>query len=169
MTDMRTDQDLQPLAVAKVFQKIMLEKKFDFVILGKQSIDDDYNQTGQILGSLMGIPSATFSSKIEFAGDNASAEVTREVDFGLQKVRVTLPAVFTCDLRLNTPRFANVQSIIKAKKKTIETLNLKDLGINVEPRLKVEKVEMPAERKGGVIVASVDELVQKLKNEAKVI
>jgi electron transfer flavoprotein beta subunit len=117
----------------------------------------------------MGIPSATFSSKIEFAGDNASAEVTREVDFGLQKVRVTLPAVFTCDLRLNTPRFANVQSIIKAKKKTIETLNLKDLGINVEPRLKVEKVEMPAERKGGVIVASVDELVQKLKNEAKVI
>lgn len=158
------------MAVAKIFQKIMLDKNFDFVILGKQSIDDDYNQTGQILGSLMGIPTATFSSKIEFQGDdNKTAEVTREVDFGLQKIRVTLPAVFTCDLRLNTPRFANVQSIIKAKKKPVETLNLKDLGIDVEPRLKVEKVEMPAERKGGVIVGSVDELVQKLKNEAKVI
>lgn len=166
---MRTDQDLQPLAVAKIFQKIFLEKKFDLVILGKQSIDDDYNQTGQILGSLLNIPSATFSSKIEFSNDGKAADVTREVDFGLQKIRVSLPAVFTCDLRLNTPRFSNVQSIIKAKKKPIETLNLKDLGIDVEPRLKVEKVEMPAERKGGVMVASVDELISKLKNEAKVI
>lgn len=166
---MRIDQDLQPLAVAKVFQKIMLDKKFDLVLLGKQSIDGDYNQTGQLLGSLLGIPSATFSSKIELSADSKSAEVTREVDFGLQKIRVSLPAVFTCDLRLNTPRFANVQSIIKAKKKPIETLNLKDLGIDVEPRLKVEKVEMPSERKGGVIVGSVDELISKLKNEAKVI
>ena len=147
----------------------MIDKKFDLVILGKQSIDDDYNQTGQILGSLLQIPSATFSSKIEFSADNKSAEVTREVDFGLQKIKVTLPAVFTCDLRLNTPRFSTVQSIIKAKKKPVETVNLKDLGIDVEPRLKVEKVEMPTERKGGVIVTSVDELVQKLKNEAKVI
>lgn len=117
----------------------------------------------------MGIPSATFSSKIEFADDGKSADVTREVDFGLQKIRVSLPAVFTCDLRLNTPRFANVQSIIKAKKKPIEIFNLKDLGIDIEPRLKVEKVEMPSERKGGVIVGSVDELIQKLKTEAKVI
>ena len=155
--------------MAKVFQKIMLEKKFDLAILGKQSIDDDYNQTGQILASIMGIPSATFSSKIELSADSKSAEVTREVDFGLQKIRVSLPAVFTCDLRLNTPRFANVQSIIKAKKKPVETLNLKDLGIDFEPRLKVEKVEMPSERKGGVIVGSVDELINKLKNEAKVI
>ena len=137
------------------------------VLLGKQAIDDDYNQTGQILGALMGIPCASFSSKIDL--DATSAEVMREVDFGLQKVRVTLPAVFTCDLRLNTPRFANVQSIIKARKKPVETINLKDLGIDVEPRIKVEKVEMPVERKGGVIVANVDELIQKLKNEAKVI
>ena len=160
---------MQPLAVAKIFQKIMLDKKFDFILLGKQSIDDDFNQTGQILGSLLGIPSATFSSKIEFSDDSKSADVTREVDYGLQKIRVSLPAVFTCDLRLNTPRFANVQSIIKAKKKPVETLNLKDLGIDVEPRLKVEKVEMPAERKGGVMVSSVDELISKLKNEAKCI
>ena len=166
---MRIDQDLQPLAVAKVFQKIMLDKKFDFVVLGKQSIDDDFNQTGQILGSLLGIPSATFSSKIDFDAAAKTAEVTREVDFGLQKIRVTLPAVFTCDLRLNTPRFANVQNIIKAKKKPIETVNLADLGIDIAPRLKVEKVEMPAERQGGVLVGSVDELVAKLKNEAKVI
>ncbi len=137
----------------------MLDKAFNFAVLGKQSIDDDYNQTGQILAALMGIPSATFSSKIEFSEDGKSADVTREVDFGLQKIRVSLPAVFTCDLRLNTPRFANVQSIIKAKKKPIETLNLKDLGIDFEPRLKVEKVEMPTERKGGVIVGSVDELI----------
>jgi electron transfer flavoprotein beta subunit len=117
----------------------------------------------------MGIPSATFSSKIDFDPANMTAEVTREVDFGLQKVKVSLPAIFTCDLRLNTPRFPNVQSIIKAKKKPIETLNLADLGIDVTPRLKIEKVEMPAERKGGVLVSSVDELVSKLKNEAKVI
>ena len=168
-TDMRIDQDLQPLAVAKVFKKIMLERGFDFAILGKQAIDDDYNQTGQILAALMGIPSATFSSKIEFAQDGKSAEVTREVDFGLQKIRVSIPAVFTCDLRLNTPRFSTIQSIIKAKKKPMETLNLKDLGLDVEPRLKLEKVEMPSERKGGEIVGSVDELVKKLKNEAKVI
>jgi electron transfer flavoprotein beta subunit len=147
----------------------MLDKKFDFVVLGKQSIDDDYNQTGQILASLLGVPSATFASKIEFSADNKTADVTREVDFGLQKIRVTLPAVFTCDLRLNTPRFANVQSIIKAKKKPVETIDLKTLGIDFEPRLKVEKVEMPSERKGGVMVSSVDELISKLKNEAKVI
>lgn len=105
------------------------------------------------------MPSATFCSKIELSEDSKSADVTREVDFGLQKIRVTLPAVFTCDLRLNTPRFANVTSIIKAKKKTIETIDLKSLGIDFEPRLKVEKVEMPTERKGGVIVNSVDELI----------
>lgn len=138
-------------------------------ILGKQSIDDDYNQTGQILGAIMGIPSATFSSAIKFSDDGKTVEVTREVDFGLQKIQVTLPAVFTCDLRLNTPRFANVQSIIKAKKKPIEVIQLKDIPIDATPRLKVEKVDSPAERKGGVIVGSVDELIQKLKNEAKVI
>lgn len=169
LTDMRIDQDLQPLAVAKIFQKVMATRQFEIVILGKQAIDDDSNQTGQILGSLLGYPSATFASKIEIAADNKSAEVTREVDFGLQKIRVSIPAVFTCDLRLNTPRFANVQNIIKAKKKPVETINLADLGIDVTPRLKSEKVEMPTERQGGVIVGSVDELIQKLKSEAKVI
>lgn len=160
---------MQPLAVAKIFQKIMSTRQFDLVFLGKQAIDDDSNQTGQILGSLLKRPSATFSSKIVLSDDNTTAEVTREVDFGLQKVKVALPAVFTCDLRLNTPRFANVQNIIKAKKKPVETLNLADLGIDVTPRLKVERVEMPSERQGGVIVGSVDELIQKLKTEAKVI
>ena len=169
ITDMRIDQDLQPLAIAKIFRHIMMEKAFDLCILGKQSIDDDYNQTGQILGSLMGIPTATFSSAIKFSEDGKFAEVTREVDFGLQKIQVSMPAIFTCDLRLNTPRFANVQSIIKAKKKPIETYQLKDLAIDINPRLKVEKVESPSERKGGVMVGSVDELIQKLKNEAKVL
>eukprot|EP00347_Sterkiella_histriomuscorum_P021458 403333907 len=168
-TDMRIDQDLQPLTIAKVFAKIMKDKNFDFCLLGKQSIDDDYNQTGQILGSIMGIPCASFSSKIEFDESGKNATVTREVDFGLQKIQVSLPAVFTCDLRLNTPRFANVQSILKAKRKPIETLKLEELGIDIAPRLKVEKVEMPTERKGGVMVGSVDELINLLKNEAKVL
>lgn len=105
--------------------------------MGKQSIDDDFNQTGQILGSILGIPTASFSSKIELDAANKKATVTREVDFGLQKIEVKLPAVFTCDLRLNQPRFANVQSIIKAKKKPIEQFNLADLGIDFAPRLKV--------------------------------
>jgi electron transfer flavoprotein beta subunit len=139
------------------------------VFLGKQAIDDDYNQTGQILGSLLGYPSATFSSKIDFADDMKSATVAREVDFGLQRVKVPLPAVFTCDLRLNTPRFASVQNILKAKKKPIETIKIEDLGIDINPRLKIEKVDSPTERKGGVIVESVDELISKLKNEAKII
>jgi electron transfer flavoprotein beta subunit len=167
LTDIRTDLDLQPLAVAKVFAKIFNDKKFDLVLMGKQSIDDEYSQTGPMLASILGIPSATFSSKIEFSDDVKSATVTREVDFGLQKIRVSLPAVLTCDLRLNTPRFANVQNIIKAKKKTIELLKLEDLGIDVKPRLKIEKVESPAEREGGVVLGSVDELIAKLRNEAK--
>lgn len=118
------------------------------------------------MSAILGIPIASFASKIEI-GDKV-ATVTREVDFGLQKIEVQLPAVFTCDLRLNQPRFANVQNIIKAKKKPIEAINLADLGINIEPRLKVEKVDSPTERAGGVIVSSVDELIQKLKTEAKV-
>ena len=147
----------------------MLENQFDLALLGKQSIDDDYVQTGQILASLMDVPSATFSSAIEFAGDNSSATVTREVDFGLQQVEVSLPAIFTVDLRLNTPRFANVQGILKAKKKPVQVIDLNDLGIDTAPRLSVERVEAPSEREGGVIVESVDELLEKLRNEAKVI
>ena len=169
ITDMTTDQQLQPLAVAKIFRHVMEEEKFDLALLGKQSIDDDYVQTGQILASLMDIPSATFSSGIEFSEDNSSATVTREVDFGLQQVDVELPAIFTVDLRLNTPRFANVQGILKAKKKPVQVLTLADLGLDVEPRLTVEAVEAPVEREGGIIVENVDELLDKLRNEAKVI
>ena len=169
MTDMTTDQELQPLAVAKVFRHVMEENGFDMALLGKQSIDDDYVQTGQILSSIMDIPSATFSSSIEFADDNSSASVTREVDFGLQEISVQLPAIFTVDLRLNTPRFANVQGILKAKKKPVQVINLADLGIDTTPRLQIEKVEAPADREGGVIVETVDELLEKLRNEAKVL
>lgn len=146
----------------------MTEKGFDFALLGKQSIDDDYVQTGQMLASMMGIPCATFSSKIDFVGDR-TAKITREVDFGLQQVQLDLPAVFTVDLRLNTPRFANVQNILKAKKKPVETIELESLGLDVAPRLKVIRVEEPTERSGGVIVADVDELLDRLRNEAKVI
>ena len=138
-------------------------------ILGKQAIDDDYVQTGQILGSRMGIPTASFSSEVVFSDDMTSAEVLREVDFGLQKVNVSLPAVFTCDLRLNTPRFANVKSILQAKKKKVDSMKLDDLGIDIEPRIVVEEVNAPLERQGGGMVADVDELIDKLKNEAKVL
>ena len=148
---------------------MMEQHKFDMCILGKQAIDGDYVQTGQILGALSTIPAATFSSEIEFADDMSSAIVTREVDFGLQKVQVSLPAVFTCDLRLNTPRFANVKNILKAKKKKVEVVNLEDLGIDVAPRIIIEEVNAPVERKGGMMVADVDELIHKLRNEAKVL
>lgn len=117
----------------------------------------------------MGVPAATFSSEITFSEDKSSAEILREVDFGLQKINVSLPAVFTCDLRLNTPRFANVKSILAAKKKKVDTIKLEELGIDVSPRIVIEEVNPPAEREGGVLVADVDELVDKLKNEAKVI
>lgn len=170
LTDMSTDQEMQPLAVAKIFKHVIEDKQFDMAILGKQAIDDDYVQTGQILSSIMDVPSATFSSEIEFSGDNSTAKVTREVDFGLQQIEVSLPAIFTVDLRLNTPRFANVQNILKAKKKPVETIKIADLAnIDVSPRLTIEKVEAPSERAGGVIVADVDELISKLKNEAKVL
>ncbi len=168
-TDMSTDQELQPLAVAKVFQAMIEKHEFDMCILGKQSIDDDYVQTGQILGALATIPCATFSSEIQFSEDQQSAIVTREVDQGLQKVQVQLPAVFTCDLRLNTPRFANVKSILKAKKKKVEAIALEELGLDVAPRIKIEEVRAPEERQGGVLVADVDELIAKLKDEAKVL
>ena len=168
-TDMSTDQDLQPLAVAKVFKHFMDEHKFELAILGKQSIDDDYVQTGQILASLMDVPAATFSSEIAFSDDQKTATILREVDFGLQKIEVGIPAVFTCDLRLNTPRFANVKSILKAKKKKVDTVDLASLGIDTTPRIKIEQVEAPEERSGGVMVADVDELIDKLKNETKVI
>lgn len=169
VTDMTTDQQLQPLAVAKIFKQIMETKEFDMCFIGKQAIDDDYVQTGQILASIMDVPSATFCSEIEFNDDNSAATVTREVDFGLQKIDVSLPAVFTVDLRLNTPRFANVQGILKAKKKPLEVIKLAEMGLDTEPRLTIEKVEAPTERAGGVILDSVDDLLEKLRNEAKVL
>ena len=168
-TDMSTDQQLQPLAVAKIFKHVIEENQFDLALLGKQSIDDDYVQTGQILASLMDVPSATFSSEIAFSDDNSTATVMREVDFGLQQVEISLPAIFTVDLRLNTPRFANVQGILKAKKKPVQVLKLDELGIDATPRLNIEAVEAPSEREGGVIVEDVDSLLEKLRNEAKVI
>ena len=131
-------------------------------ILGKQAIDDDYVQTGQILGSIMNIPTASFSSEITFSEDNSQAVVLREVDFGLQKISVTLPAIFTCDLRLNHPRFANVKSILKAKKKRVDVIALDDLGLDTEPRVVIEEINAPVEREGGVLVGSVDELIDKL-------
>mmetsp|Transcript_3414 Transcript_3414/g.5774 ORF Transcript_3414/g.5774 Transcript_3414/m.5774 type:complete len:141 (-) Transcript_3414:61-483(-) len=137
--------------------------------LGKQAIDGDYVQTGQILGAIASIPAATFSSEIEIAEDNQSAVITREVDMGLQKIEVSLPAIFTCDLRLNTPRFTNVKAILQSKKKKVETLNLEELGIDVKHRITIEEVNPPQERQGGVLVESVDELIDKLKNESKVI
>ena len=121
------------------------------------------------MGAIASIPAATFASDIEIAEDNKSAVVTREVDFGLQKVEVSIPAIFTCDLRLNTPRFTNVKSILGAKKKKVESVDLETLGIDVTPRIKIEEVHPPEERQGGVMVADVDELLDKLKNEAKVL
>lgn len=138
----------------------MEKENFDMCILGKQAIDDDFVQTGQILGSRMGIPTASFISFVEM--EDGQANVMREVDFGLQKVEVKLPAVFTCDLRLNTPRFANVKSILKAKKKRVDAYNVEDLGIDIEPRIVIEEVFPPEERVGGTLVGSVDELVDKL-------
>jgi electron transfer flavoprotein beta subunit len=162
-----TDAELQPLAVAKLLKAIVLRDKFDLVILGKQAIDDDCNQTGQMLAALLGWPQATFASKLKI-GDNKAA-VTREVDGGLETVEIKLPAVVTTDLRLNEPRYASLPNIMKAKKKPIEALTPEALGVDPAPRLKVLKVDEPPRRQGGGKVKSVEELVDKLMNEARVI
>ena len=161
------DTDVQPLAVAKILKAIIDKESPDLVIVGKQAIDDDSNQTGQMLAALMDWPQATFASKLEL-GDG-SASVTREVDGGLETIKVRLPMVMSTDLRLNEPRYASLPNIMKAKKKQIDTVTAADLGVDVAPRLQVLKVEEPEKRKGGVKVADVAELVAKLKNEAKVI
>ena len=158
---------IEPLGIAKILKKIVEKEKPDLVFLGKQAIDDDCNQTGQMLAAMLDWPQGTFASKIEHK-DNA-IEVTREVDEGLETIQINLPAVITCDLRLNEPRFASLPNIMKAKKKPIEQLNAKDLGVDISNRIQQIKVEEPAKRKGGVKVVSVAELVSKLKNEAKVI
>ncbi len=162
-----TDVELQPLAVAKLLKALMEKEGAGLAILGKQAIDDDCNQTGQMLAALAGLPQGTFASKIEIA--DGKAAVTREVDGGLEKVTLTLPAVMTTDLRLNEPRYVTLPNIMKAKKKPMETLKPADLGVDVTPRLKTLKVSEPAGRKAGVKVADVAALVDKLKNEAKVI
>ncbi len=162
-----TDVELQPLAVAKLLQALMVKEAAQLVILGKQAIDDDANQTGQMLAALADLPQATFASKVEVA--DGKAKVTREVDGGLETIEVTLPAVVTTDLRLNEPRYVTLPNIMKAKKKPLEVIKPDALGVDVAPRLKTLKVEEPPKRGAGVKVADVAELVTKLKNEAKVI
>ena len=163
----KADGILEPLAVSKILQKVVEKEKPDLVFMGKQAIDDDCNQTGQMLSALLNWPQATFASNIEVK-DN-SLEVTREIDEGLETVEINIPAIVTCDLRLNEPRYASLPNIMKAKKKPIEEINVSDLGIDITPRVQQLKVEEPPKRKAGIKVANVAELVQKLKNEAKVI
>jgi len=162
-----TDADLQPLAVAKILKALSEKEQTRIIILGKQAIDDDSNQTGQMLASLLDIPQATFASKVVIA--DGKATVTREVDGGLETIALTLPAVITTDLRLNEPRYVTLPNIMKAKKKTIDIVKPEDLGVDIAPRLKTLKVEEPPKRSAGVMVADVAALVEKLKNEAKVI
>ena len=162
-----TDAELQPLAVAKLLAALVAKEQPGLVILGKQAIDDDANQTGQMLAALTQRPQATFASKVEVAGDRV--EVTREIDGGLETLSVTLPAIVTTDLRLNEPRYVTLPNIMKAKKKPLDNVKPEDLGVDVTPRLKTLKVAEPAGRKAGIKVADVAALVDKLKNEAKVI
>ena len=162
-----SDADLQPLAVAKLLKAVVDKEQPTLVVLGKQAIDDDSNQTGQMLAALLGWPQATFASKVEVAGDKV--QVTREIDGGLETLALPLPAVITTDLRLNEPRYATLPNIMKAKKKPLDTLKPADLGVDVTPRLTTLKVVEPAARSAGVKVADVAQLIEKLKNEAKVI
>jgi electron transfer flavoprotein beta subunit len=162
-----TAEDLQPLAVAKLLKSIVDKEQPQLIILGKQAIDDDANQTGQMLASLADLPQATFASKVEVKGDEV--EVTREIDGGLETISLSLPAVITTDLRLNEPRYVTLPSIMKAKKKQLDTLRPEDLGVDVKPRLKTLKVCEPPRRAAGIKVPDVATLVDKLKNEAKVI
>jgi len=162
-----SSEDLQPLAVAKLLRAVVEKEGVDLVILGKQSIDGDNNQTGQMLAALAGMAQGTFASELVIEG--GKARVTREIDGGLQTVEIKLPAVVTTDLRLNEPRYASLPNIMKAKKKPLDTLAPADLGVDVAPRVRVLKVTPPPERKAGIKVGSVAELVEKLRNEAKVI
>jgi electron transfer flavoprotein beta subunit len=162
-----TDTEMQPLAVAKILKAIVEKEQPQLVLLGKQAIDDDSNQTGQMLAALLGWGQATFISKLNVAGDRA--EITREIDGGLESLSVKLPAIVTVDLRLNEPRYVKLPNIMKAKKKPLDTLTPEQLGVDVAPRLTTLKVEEPPTRKAGTKVADVPTLIAKLKNEAKVI
>ena len=162
-----TDERVEPLAIAKLFKEIIARENPDVVILGKQAIDDDNNQVGQMLAALMGWSQGTFASKIELS--DGTAKVTREIDGGLETLDLRLPAVLTTDLRLNEPRYASLPNIMKAKKKEITKLTTEELGVDVTPRVEILKVTEPPARQAGVKVESAAELVEKLKNEAKVI
>ena len=163
----KTEGIVEPLAVSKILKAIVEKEKPDLVFMGKQAIDDDCNQTGQMLAALLNWPQATFASKIEVK--DKSLEVTREVDEGLETIEVNIPAIVTCDLRLNEPRYASLPNIMKAKKKPLDQMSATDLGVDTKPRIEHIKVEEPPKRKAGIKVANVAELVNKLKNEAKVI
>ncbi len=162
-----TDEVLEPLAVAKLLKAVVEKEKPDLVILGKQAIDDDCNQVGQMLAALMGWPQGTFASKLVLA--DGRAEVTREIDGGLETVSLALPAIVTTDLRLNQPRYASLPNIMKARRKPIDALSPEVLGVDVKPRLTVVKVEEPPKRQAGKILANAAELVDKLRNEARVL
>ena len=161
------DQDVEPLAVAKLLTAVVSKEEPALILCGKQAIDDDSNQTAQMLSALLGWSQATFASGVELAGDKV--KIIREVDGGLEHIDVSMPAVISVDLRLNEPRYASLPNIMKAKKKPIDSLSIDELGIDITPRLTVLKVEEPEARKAGIKVGSVSELVDKLKNEAKVI
>jgi electron transfer flavoprotein beta subunit len=163
----KADGIIEPLAVSKILQKIVEKEKPDLVFMGKQAIDDDCNQTGQMLSALLDWPQATFASKIDVK--DRKLEVTIEIDEGLETIEVNTPAIVTCDLRLNEPRYASLPNIMKAKKKPIEQINASDLGVDMSSKIQQIKVEEPPKRQAGIKVSSVAELVQKLKNEAKVI
>ena len=162
-----TESLLESLAIAKVISKVVEEEKPDLIILGKQAIDGDNNQTGQMLGALLDYPQATNASEVLL--DDSSVTVTREIDGGLQTLKLNKPAIVTTDLRLNEPRYASLPNIMKAKKKELTIKNISELGVDAEPRTELLSVELPPSRDAGIIVESVDELVDKLKNEAKVI
>ena len=158
---------LEPLAIAKLLKHLVEKEEPGLIVLGKQAIDGDNNQTGQMLSALTGLAQATFASKVEMDGD--SLKVTREVDAGLESIKVKMPAVLTTDLRLNEPRYAKLPNIMKAKKKPLEVIAVGDTGVDVSSKLSVVEVNEPEQRKAGVIVSDVAELVEKLRNEAKVI
>jgi len=161
------DSNIEPLFVAKILQKIVIKENPNLVLMGKQAIDDDCNQTGQMLAALLDWSQGTFISKIEVNEKDVS--ITREIDEGLEMLKLTLPSIITCDLRLNEPRYASLPNIMKAKKKPIDELNSKDLGVDISPRIKQLNVSEPPKREKGIMVKDVAELVQKLKHEAKVI
>mmetsp|Transcript_29177 Transcript_29177/g.70340 ORF Transcript_29177/g.70340 Transcript_29177/m.70340 type:complete len:256 (-) Transcript_29177:374-1141(-) len=169
-TDMRTDyMELQPYAIAKLFQKVVEQEQSDLVLLGKQGIDSDCGQTGPMLAGYLGWPQVTFAADLNVDGDGSSMTVERETDSGTETIKTSLPAVVTCDLRLNEPRYATLPNIMKAKKKKVDTIKAEDLGVDLTPRNEVVEVFEPPPRKEGIMVEDVDALLDKLKNEAGVV